>query len=154
MNEVLFAEGIEERKTYEKAFLFDASPLALSFIGDSVHTLFVRRYVLMKSPYKNGELHALSAALCCAKSQSEAAKRMRKYLTEDEIHVYKRAKGAKVHSVPKNADILEYKEATALEAVVGYLYLLGEDERLNELLMQVYRPENGNKEAQNGQYGE
>ena len=146
MKEELFANGIEERKTYGKAELFDASPLALSFVGDGVHTLYVRRYVFADSPYKNAELHAEAAALCCAKSQAEAAKRLLPLLTEDETRIFKRGKGAKVHSVPKNADILEYKWATALEAVVGYLYLLGEDARINELMRLVYSENEKNTE--------
>lgn len=138
MKEVYFAEGIEERKTYGKAELSDASALALSFVGDSVHTLFVRRYAFAFSPYRNAELHAGSSALCCAKSQAAAAKRMLPLLTEEETRVFKRGQHAKVHSVPKNADILEYKWATALEAVLGYLYLLGNDDRIAELMKEVY----------------
>ena len=118
--------------------LKDAAPLALSFVGDAVHTLMVRTEAFKENPYRNGELHGLSSAECCAKAQAAAAKRLVPLLNEDELFIYKKGKNAKVHSVPKNASLYDYKEATAFEAVIGYLYLAGETERLDYLMRAIY----------------
>ena len=118
--------------------LKDAAPLALSFVGDAVHTLMVRTEAFKENPYRNGELHESSSAECCAKAQAAAAKRLVPLLNENELFIYRKGKNAKVHSVPKNASLYEYKEATAFEAVIGYLYLAGETERLNCLMEAIY----------------
>ena len=127
-----------ERKIYSAEELKNASPLALGFVGDAVHTLYVRRDAFGRSPYKNDELHRLSAAECCAAAQAAAAKRAEEILTEDELFIYRKGKNAHVHSVPKNASLVDYKYATGLETLLGYLYLLGADERIKEILNTIY----------------
>lgn len=126
----------EKDETVER--LKDAAPLALSFVGDAVHTLIVRTEAFKENPYKNGELHNFSSAECCAAAQAEAAKRLLLLLDEEETFIFKKAKNAKVHSVPKNASLYEYKEATAFEAVIGFLYLANRTERLDFLMREIY----------------
>lgn len=123
---------------YTRQELKDVAPLALSFVGDAVHTLFVRERVFGQSPYKNNELHKLAGEVCCAADQALAAKRLLPLLNEDELFVFKKGKNAHVNSVPKHSSLTDYKSATALEAVIGFLYLSGQSERLNELMSAVY----------------
>ena len=121
------------RKTFTKDALLSVPILSLAFIGDGVHTLFVREKSFVPTN-KNNELHTLSSHFCCAKAQAETAKRIENSLTEDERFIYKKGKNATVGSVPKNADLMTYKLATAFESLVGYLYLSGNDKRLEEIL--------------------
>ncbi len=128
---------------YTKEYLRDVSPLSLSFVGDGVHTLFIRTMCLEKSPFHNNELHNLTAQRVCATKQAFDAKAILPLLNEEELFIYKKAKNAKTHSLPKNATLMDYHLATALEAVIGYLYLAGQNERLEELLVGIY-PDLGN----------
>lgn len=136
--------GLPLSKTnYEKAYLRDVNPLSLSFVGDGVHTLLIRTMSLHKAPYHNNELHILTSQKVCATRQAADAKLLLPLLNEDELFIYKKAKNAKTHSLPKNATLMEYHLATALEAVIGYLYLSAQNERLEELLINIY-PDLGN----------
>ncbi len=130
------------KTNYDKAYLRDVNPLVLSFVGDGVHTLLVRANNLKKSPYRNNELHALTSKKVCATTQALDAKHLLPYLNDEELFIYKKAKNAKTNSLPKNASLMDYHLATALEAVIGYLYLSGQNERLEELLLDIY-PELG-----------
>ena len=123
---------------YTEEELCDAGPLALSFVGDGVHTLFVRTLEFPQETYKNGRLHALASKEVCAERQAELAKKMEPFLTEKERYIFKKAKSAKVHTAPAHATLYQYNLATAFEAVIGYLYLGGKNERLAELLEKVY----------------
>lgn len=123
---------------YTKEYLRDISPLSLSFVGDSVHTLFIRTACLQKSPFHNNQLHNMTAQRVCATKQALDAKQILPLLSEEELFIYKKAKNAKTHSLPKNASLMDYHLATALEAIIGYLYLAGENQRLAELLSIIY----------------
>lgn len=118
--------------------LNNANPLTLSFVGDGVHTLFIRTAMLDKNPYRNDVLHELSSEYVCAPSQAEDAKIMLPLLTEEERKIFNKAKNGKINSVPKHATIYQYQLATAFEAVTGYLYLSGQNERLAELYEAIY----------------
>ena len=124
-------------KVYTKEELRSAPPLSLSFIGDAVHTLFVREGHFSVN-LKNNALHAVSSEDCCAPRQAKAAKKMEELLNEDELCIFKRGKNAKVNTVPKNCTLYEYNLATAFEAVIGYLYLLAEYDRMEELIRASY----------------
>ncbi len=130
------------KTSYEKSYLKDVNPLVLSFVGDGVHTLLIRANTLEKSPYKNNELHAMTSKNVCATKQAADSKNLLPFLNEEELFIYKKAKNAKTNSLPKHATLMEYHLATALEAVIGYLYLSGQNERLEELLLNIY-PELG-----------
>lgn len=128
------------RKRYERRELISTPILSLAFIGDGVHTLFVRENAFTPTT-RNNELHRSSSAFCCAASQAETAKRIEPLLTDEERFIYKKGKNATVGSVPKNADLMTYKLATGYEALIGYLYLLGEDERLETFLQESLKGE-------------
>ena len=101
----------------------EMSILSLSFIGDAVHTLFVRDKILKSANLKAGGYHNLSSKICKASSQARVLDLIENELFEDEKEIAKRARNAKSHKA-KNSTMIEYKKASALEAVFGYLYLL------------------------------
>ena len=111
--------------------------LSLSFIGDAVHTLFVRDKILKSLNLLAGDYHSKSVKFCNAGSQAKAYDVLFNNLDAEEQEIAKRARNAKSHKA-KNSSIENYKKATAFEAVIGYLYLLNRHERLNQLLEQSF----------------
>ncbi|MCD8391139.1 MAG: Mini-ribonuclease 3 [Firmicutes bacterium] len=115
------------------------SPLVLAYIGDSVYELYVRSRVIEEhSDLPAHKLHLQSVKYVKAHAQSESITAIADMLTEDETAVYKRGRNAKAYSSPKNADIRDYRRATGFEALLGYLYLSGKHERLNEIMSAAY----------------
>lgn len=110
----------------------------LAFIGDAVQTLAVRGEVAFNVDKKTGALHRMVADCVKATSQSSAVKRILPLLTEDEESVYKRCRNTKKPTFAKNASIEDYNMATGLEGLIGYLYLIGAHDRLNELMKIAY----------------
>lgn len=110
------------------------SPLALAFIGDAVFEVYIRAYILTKGNMPPHKLHVLAASFVKAKSQAKVMHKITKYLNSEEIDIAKRGRNAKSGTIPKNADITDYKNATGLESLFGYLYLSGQTTRLSELL--------------------
>ena len=122
-------------KIYTETEARQLPPLALAYIGDSVFELYVREKILLEDQTnKVHTLHQKAIRIVNAKSQAAFLEALMPQLTETECYIVQRGKNAKPHSVPKNADILDYKNATAFEALVGFLYLTGNRERLFELL--------------------
>ena len=120
-------------KDKEKLELCQYSPLTLAFIGDAVYELYVRSRIVGACNTSAGKLHKLCVEFVKAKAQADAAKMMMDKLTEEELSVLKRGRNAKSTTVPKNADVTDYRLATGFEALIGYLYLDGREERLIEL---------------------
>lgn len=109
------------------------NPLKLAYIGDSVYELFIRSHVMTgRIPLK--ELHRAKVAYVNAGAQADFLRRILPQLSEGEAELVRRARNTKTHTLPKNASLKEYRMATALEALVGYWYLSGEEERMSELL--------------------
>ena len=115
----------------------EMSILSLSFIGDAVHTLFVRDRVLKSSNLLAGDYHTKCIKFCNAGGQAKAFDELLSLFTEEEQEVARRARNAKSHKA-KNSSIENYKKATAFEAIIGYLYLLNNKERLNEILEKSF----------------
>ena len=111
----------------------DLSSLALAHVGDAVYDLLVRTELAAQGKLRNDSLHKETVALVNAHAQFAAAERLLPLLTEEESAVFRRARNAKVHSVPKNAAISDYHGATGLEALFGWLWLKGREERIREL---------------------
>ncbi|NLY43097.1 MAG: Mini-ribonuclease 3 [Clostridiaceae bacterium] len=111
------------------------SPLVLAYIGDAVYELYIRSMLVFKGNAPVHALHKKAVLLVKAKAQSDIIHKIEPMLTEEEYAVYKRGRNAKSSTVPKNADVSEYRHATGFEALVGYLYLKGEMQRLQELFM-------------------
>ena len=106
--------------------------LELAYLGDSLYDLYVRERLIAHGGRVRA-LHREAVSLVCAHAQSEALGRVEPLLTGEEADVVRRARNAK-QTPPRNADIGEYHRATALEALVGYLYVTGARDRMNEIL--------------------
>lgn len=113
--------------------------LELAYLGDTVYDLYVRSHLINRGG-RVRDLHRLAVSFVCAHAQAEALGRIEELLTEDEQAVVRRARNVR-QSPPKNADAAEYHRATALEALIGYLYVTGEGERLGALLARALPPE-------------
>ena len=109
-------------------------PLVLAYIGDAVHNLFIRHYLISTSHAQVNQLHKSSVSFVSAHKQAKVIHSIFPMLTEKEQSIVKRGRNAKTASVPKNADITEYKYATGFESLVGYLFLNNELDRLMEIL--------------------
>ncbi len=114
------------------------SPLALAYIGDAVHTMYIRSRILETGDKKVNELHKLCSFFVKANAQSRVILKLLSELTKEEEAVYKRGRNAKSYTVPKNADVTDYRHATGFEALIGYLYLSKDVERLEYLLDRSY----------------
>ena len=109
------------------------SMLGLAHVGDAVYELLYRSKLCTDGHTAVAEMHRMTVAFVRAEAQAEAAAKLLPVLTQDETSVFKRGRNAKLNSVPHNADIGQYHAATGLEALFGWLYLLGRTERINEL---------------------
>lgn len=117
------------------------SPLGLAYIGDCIYELLTRRHILERGNMPVNRLHRASVEIVRASAQSKAVDLIWNRLTEEEISVYKRGRNANGSQAPKNADIGDYRRATGLEALFGYLYLIGDSERIVELYEIIYTGE-------------
>ena len=108
--------------------------IILAYIGDCVYELYVRNFSIGTGKAKTRDLSRISAGFSKAASQANVLRRLEASLSEEERKIVKRARNKKITSKPKNADPMDYKLATAFEALVGYLYLKGESERLEAVI--------------------
>lgn len=108
--------------------------LPLAFIGDSIHTLFVREKVLEKSVNKMDNYHNEAAKYCKASTQAKVIGALIPLLNEEELEIVKRGRNAKPKHQAKNATSADYAYATSFEILIGYLYLKGDQNRLDEIL--------------------
>lgn len=113
------------------------SPLALAFLGDSVYEILVREYLVREANRPAAKLHEQKIQLVCAAFQAQAIDRLLPLLTEEETAVYKRGRNAN-NTVPRHTSAQDYHKATGLEALFGYLHLLGEQARLEELFAAIF----------------
>lgn len=111
------------------------SPLQLALIGDGVYEVFIRNYILTNNTALSAnKIHIKAIQYVKAKSQASIMHKIEEFLDKDEEAVYKRGRNAKSATVPKNADVRDYRMATGFEALVGYLYLSGKKDRLEFIL--------------------
>ncbi|OZU87227.1 ribonuclease III [Virgibacillus indicus] len=110
--------------------------LALAYVGDAVYELHVREYLLHTGQVKPNQLHQKAISFVAGKAQASIILHFldAKLLTEEEERVVARGRNAKSGSIPKNTSVQTYRYSTAFEALIGYHYLLGNQERLTELL--------------------
>lgn len=111
--------------------------LSLAHVGDAVYELLVRSRLCMENRTAVTQLHRMTVSQVNAAAQARAAEKIFPVLTDEERSVYKRGRNAKVNSVPHHAEIAQYHAATGLEALFGWLYLLGRRERLEELFARI-----------------
>ncbi len=109
------------------------SPLNLAYIGDAVFEIFVRTMVLKNGNMPVNQLHKISKTFVNAKAQAEMFEKIKDKVTDEELAVLKRGRNAKSFTSAKNASITDYRHATGLEALFGYLYIKGDSKRLIEI---------------------
>lgn len=109
------------------------NPLVLAFVGDAVQQLAIRTSLAVSSGERAGKLHLKTSAEVKATHQAKIIESIMGQLTEEEVTVYKTARNTKLNSIAKNASISEYRKATGYEALIGYLYLIGNNDRLDEI---------------------
>lgn len=110
------------------------SPLTLAYIGDGVYDLVIRTLVVERANRPPNELHKLTSAYVKAEMQAKMIVALKDELTEEEAQVFKRGRNAKPYTTAKNATRADYHKATGFEAVMGYLYLTGQNQRMLELI--------------------
>ncbi len=113
------------------------SALTLAYIGDCVYELYVRTYLIKDANHNVNDLHKAATKFVCCKAQSELYYKIESLLTDKEAYVFKRGRNTKSH-VPKNADMKDYRNATGVEALIGYLYLSRDYDRITELLRHIF----------------
>lgn len=125
-------ELIERNK--ERIEIDTMSPLIWAYVGDSVYELFIRNHLVNTTKMKPHYLHVSSIQYVKAGAQATILKEIQPNLTQEEQDIVRRGRNAENHHLPKNADPEDYMYSTAFEALIGYLYLTKQDERLKEIL--------------------
>lgn len=110
------------------------SPLTLAYIGDAIYDLVIRTVVVERGNSSANRLHRKTVAYVNARVQARMIDALEEELTEEEMAVYHRGRNAKSYTAAKNASIIEYRKATGMEALCGYLYLQGRQERMLYLI--------------------
>lgn len=110
--------------------------LALAYVGDAVYEQFIRDYLVSQGKTRPNQLHHAATHFVSAKGQARLMKQLldEDWLTEEEMAIYRRGRNAKSHTSAKNADITTYRISTGFEALVGYLHLMHQEDRLQELI--------------------
>ena len=122
------------KRNNEKMDVDTMSPLIWAYVGDSVYELYIRTHLTNTTKMKPHKLHIESIKYVKAGAQAKKLEILMNDLTEQEKEIVKRGRNAENHHLPKNATVQEYMYSTAFEALIGYLYLTKQDERLKEIL--------------------
>ena len=110
--------------------------LSLAYLGDSVFSLMVRKYLIENCNSKPNGLNKKANAVVCAKFQAEIMRSIKEFLTEDELDVVMRARNSHTNNKAKNSTLEEYNLATQFEALVGYWFLNKDEEKLNKMFLE------------------
>lgn len=110
--------------------------LSLAYLGDSVFTLMVRDYLIKTYEFKPNVLNKKANAVVCARSQAEIMKELKLSLSEDETDIVMRARNSHTNNKAKNSTQEEYNLATQFEALIGYWYLNGSQDKLNDMFLK------------------
>lgn len=113
------------------------SPLTWAYIGDAVYELYIRNHLIEITNLKPNKLHREAIKYVKASAQAKILENLQESLTEEEQEIVRRGRNTENHHLPKNANLRDYTYATAFEALIGYLYLSKQDERLQELLHKI-----------------
>ena len=117
----------------------EINSLVLAYLGDTIYEDYVRIHLIKKGIANVNDLQKESIKYSSAKAQCEILKKLinENVFTEEELEIIKRARNHKSVSHPKNCDIVTYRNATGLEALIGYLKLDGKEERINEIMKSI-----------------
>ena len=113
------------------------SPVVLAFMGDTVYETLVRSYLITVARTPSSKIHRACVSFVKASAQAEAVRRLTPLLTDEERTILRRGRNANTTHVPKNAAPADYRYATGLEALFGYLYLCGKNERVSEIFDMI-----------------
>ena len=138
---------MEESVKTEQVNAYQYSPLALAYMGDSILDLLVKKYFVTHSNMQPHKYHVEVSKIVKAVNQADYIDQIMEELSEDELDVYKRGRNTNTHSKAKNATMGQYRKATGLEALYGYLYLKGDMERLQYFVDGMIRQYLAGKES-------
>ena len=125
-------EFIERKKEIQDVNML--SPLVWAYVGDSVYEMFIRTHLVNTSNVKPHKLHMESIKYVKAKAQADILKSLQEKLSDEEKDIVRRGRNTENHHVAKNANLADYAQSTGFEALIGYLYLTKQDQRLREIL--------------------
>ena len=120
----------------QKQEVMQMSPLVWAYMGDAIYESYIREHVIKQGLCRNGLLHRKSIKYVSAKAQANILLKLEGTLTGDEKDIVRRGRNSNPHSHAKNADIIEYKHATGFEALIGFLYLTDQKDRLQKILLE------------------
>lgn len=130
----LFNNKITEKEAIE------INPLVFAYIGDAVYEVLIRNFLITNNRNMNvHKLHMKATEHVKAKAQCDDVRILMEFLTEKELGIFRRGRNSKSYTSPKNATIGDYRMATGFEALIGYLYLTNQEERINELINYVVK---------------
>ena len=138
---------MEESVKTEQVNAYQYSPLALAYMGDSILDLLVKKYFVTHSNMQPHKYHVEVSKIVKAVNQADYIDQIMEELSEDELDVYKRGRNTNTHSKAKNATMGQYRKATGLEALYGYLYLKGDMDRLQYFVDGMIRQYLESKES-------
>ena len=125
-------EIIPRKKEIEEVRLMP--PLVWAYIGDCIYEIYIRMQLVNNTKLHPHELHVETTKYVKAQAQAQVLTKIEEILTEEEKEIVRRGRNAQNHHLPKNSSLAEYSKATAFEALIGYLYLSKQDERLSQIL--------------------
>lgn len=125
-------EIIPRKKELEEVKIMP--PLVWAYIGDCIYEIYIRMQLVNNTKLHPHELHVETTKYVKAQAQAQVLTKIEEILTEEEKEIVRRGRNAQNHHLPKNSSLAEYSKATALEALIGYLYLSKQDERLSQIL--------------------
>lgn len=135
---ITILDAIKKQFACKEVDIRTYSPLTLAYIGDAIYDLVIRTIVVERGNQSAKGLHKTTIKYVNAKVQAKMIDALEEILTEEETAVYHRGRNAKSYTSAKNASIIEYRKATGLEALMGYLYLQGETERMLMLIQTAF----------------
>jgi len=112
------------------------SPLVLAYLGDAVYELIIRKQLVSEGNKQVQKLHKEATNYVSASAQAKLIDNIMDKLTDEEVAIFKRGRNANAHAAPKNQDVIAYRKSTGFEAVIGWLYLKGDMDRIMELISE------------------
>lgn len=130
---------IKEKMQLEEINITDYSPLTLAYIGDGIYEIVIRTIIVDEANRQVNKIHKAASGLVKAGTQAKMIHLIMDDLTEEEIQIFKRGRNAKAVTRAKNASMSEYRRATGFEALMGWLYLSGQSDRMMDLIMMALK---------------
>jgi ribonuclease III family protein len=132
-------DNLSEYITLDEMEIRMLNPLIWAYVGDAVYEVYVRTHIISSGKRTSHDLHKISIKFVKAEAQSNYLETLLPDLTEEEQDIVRRGRNTKTYHVPKNANVIDYRRATALEALIGYLYLMKRYERLDEVMKLIFK---------------